>query len=580
MNIPSLRAWQSAAITKIETQWKADPSAKILIAACPGSGKTIMACVAAVNKLKDGAISLVLVVSPTVNIKVQWKNQFSKLGVTAFDSASNEAMRDRRDRNDRMVGGYEAICVTYSQLSADSPLFEELARRERIFLIADEVHHADDSEAYGKALEAIAEKAAFKLALSGTPFNSTGSALAMCPSEEQINDEGRCIRKALPAFSYAYSDALKDIACRVIEFVKVYGVGTSTYKSLANNTTFQKIIDLAKQNKSDSISALLDTDGDFLRFMLQDGVKALCDIKRQDSRAGMLVVAKDKEHGARIAKLITGYCRMNPDWKTYSVIEIYSDTDKAHNRIAELENDRTDIIVTVRMISEGVDVKRLRVGVYATDYRTRMFFVQFIGRFVRWENRLDGTQHGRVIIPAHVDLLRFAREIEQMIDEALIAQEAGEPGVKPEPKNEYIGTETEKTQDGLIFSGKDEDDRRLAELFFQKHPSLRGVLPETFAINAAKDANMQGAAHIESSDEPRHVDWWVLNAQLVRAIVRTMRLNGDDDEQAFQKVNRAANKAVGIPKVDKLVDVEAMKRRHVFLKDWLRKVRVDEADTN
>ena len=144
MNIPTLRTWQSAAITRIENQWRADSSAKILIAACPGSGKTLMACVTAISKLKDGVVSLVLVVAPTVNIKVQWKNQFQKLGVTAFDAASNEAMRERRDRNDRMVGGYEAICVTYAQLAADSPLFEELARRERILLIADDVHHADD----------------------------------------------------------------------------------------------------------------------------------------------------------------------------------------------------------------------------------------------------------------------------------------------------------------------------------------------------------------------------------------------------------------------------------------------------
>jgi superfamily II DNA or RNA helicase len=579
MNIPVLRTWQSAAIDVVEKSWKEDQASKVLIAACPGSGKTLMACVASINKLKDGDVSLVLVVSPTVNIKAQWKKEFEKIGVASFDSASNEAMRFRRDRNDRMVGGYEAICITYAQLAADSGLFEELARREKILLIADEVHHADDAEVYGVALEAVAEKASFKLALSGTPFNSSGGALAMCPSEEQINDEGRCVRKAKPAYSYAYSDALRDLACRPVEFIKVYGVGVSTYKSLANNQTFKKIVDLAKQNKSDSIGALLDPDGEFLPSMLQDGLKALGDIKKNDSRAAMLVVAKDKDHGGRIAKMINIHCRQNPDWRTYSVLEIYNDTDNAHARIAALENDRTDIIITVRMISEGVDVKRLRVGVYATDYRTRMFFVQFVGRFVRWETRLDGTQHGRVIIPAHIDLLIFAREIEQMIDDALIADESDGTSEPIEKKTELLGTQTERTNDGLIFSGKDEDDRSLAEYFFKMFPSLVGKIPEFLAIQGAKDANLKGGEHSSTGNQAQKTsDWWKLNEQLVRAVVKTMRLNGDDDDQAYRKVNFAANKHAGIPRVDKLTDVDKMKVRHAFLKSWLRSLRKNDGE--
>lgn len=577
MNIPVLRKWQSEMISIVKQRWASDRGFKALIAACPGSGKTLAASVIALEKLKDGNATLVLVVTPTLNIKAQWKAQFTRLGVEAFDSASNEAMRSRRDRNERMVGGYEAICITYTQLAMDKDLFVELARRERVFLIADEVHHADDSEAYGIALEGVASNAALRLALSGTPFNSSGGALAMCPSEEILTDEGRTVRKATPLYTYSYGQAIQDTACRVIEFIKVYGVGTSTYKSLANNTTFQKIVDLSKKNKNDSIGVLLDPDGEFLQSMLQDGLKALCDIQRTDKRAAMLVVVKDKDHGAKVASLLKQQCKANKDWKTFSLLEIYHDTDNAHARIEALEKDRTDIVITVRMISEGVDVKRLRVGVYATDYRTRMFFIQFIGRFVRWESRLDGTQHGRVIIPAHIDLLVFAREIETMIDQALIAGPGDGPG--PEgPKNEYLGTDTERTADGIIFRGKESDDRFLAELFLQKHPSLRGLLTEHQAIQAAKDANLQGATHSEQ-EFPDEIDWRKKNQQLVRAIVRAMKMNGDDDDRAYQRVNSAANKHVGIPKVDELIPVETMKNRHAFLKDWLSSIRKDQEFT-
>ena len=44
-------------------------------------------------------------------------------------------------------------------------------------------------------------------------------------------------------------------------------------------------------------------------------------------------------------------------------------------------------IVAVRMVSEGVDIPRLRVGVYATNTVTELFFRQAVGRLVRWNAR-------------------------------------------------------------------------------------------------------------------------------------------------------------------------------------------------
>ena len=40
-------------------------------------------------------------------------------------------------------------------------------------------------------------------------------------------------------------------------------------------------------------------------------------------------------------------------------------------------------LVSVLMVSEGVDIPRLRVGVYATSARTELFFRQVVGRFIR-----------------------------------------------------------------------------------------------------------------------------------------------------------------------------------------------------
>jgi len=568
---PTLRPWQKKAMDKLSESWQLDPDAKTLIAASPGAGKTWFSVVAAQQAIKDFGIDLVVVVSPSVSIKEQWRETFHRAGIKAHARADNEALRFRVDQGINPTEDWRAICVTYSQLSRDSELFVEIARRKRVLLIADEVHHADDKECYGRSLEQLAEHSALRLALSGTPFNSSGGALAMCPSVEDLDDTGRAVRRAKPLFTYGYGDAIRHRACRPAEFIKVLGSGISTYKSLANNTTWQKVIDLAHANKTDSIGPLLDPNGAFFIRMATDALSALSDMKQVDTKAGMLVVAKDKAHGARICALIESLCAANTEWAKYQTLEIYNDTEKAHERIKQLDRDSTDIVVTVRMISEGVDVKRLRVGLYATDYRTRMFFIQFVGRFIRWEDRLDDAQHARVVIPAHQDLILFAREIEQMIDQALIPVDGNGSIDNKDAQNEYLGTETRAGQDGLIYRGEEESERALAKAFFDKFPSLRGILPEMLAIKAAKDASLDGSQHY--SAPLIEEDWGRKNDQLARAIVRFGAMNGMSDNEAFAMVNRNANRAVDIKRKDKLTPIDTLKKRHAHLLEWLRALR-------
>ena len=66
-------------------------------------------------------------------------------------------------------------------------------------------------------------------------------------------------------------------------------------------------------------------------------------------------------------------------------------------------------MVAVRMVSEGVDVPRLAVGVYATTTSTPLFFAQAVGRFVRARNRGETAS---VFLPSVPALLGFASELE------------------------------------------------------------------------------------------------------------------------------------------------------------------------
>ena len=73
-------------------------------------------------------------------------------------------------------------------------------------------------------------------------------------------------------------------------------------------------------------------------------------------------------------------------------------------------------MVAVRMVSEGVDVPRLAVGVYATSASTPLYFAQAIGRFVR--ARRPG-ETASVFLPSVPPLLRLAGELEAVRDHVL-----------------------------------------------------------------------------------------------------------------------------------------------------------------
>jgi hypothetical protein len=68
------------------------------------------------------------------------------------------------------------------------------------------------------------------------------------------------------------------------------------------------------------------------------------------------------------------------------------------------------------MVSEGVDVPRLAVGVYATTTSTPLYFAQAVGRFVRARRRGETAS---VFLPSVPRLLGFASEMELERDHVL-----------------------------------------------------------------------------------------------------------------------------------------------------------------
>ena len=132
--------------------------------------------------------------------------------------------------------------------------------------------------------------------------------------------------------------------------------------------------------------------------------------------AGGLVIASDQQTARAYAKLL-GEITGQP------AVVVLSDDQGASARIASFADSDDRWMVAVRMVSEGVDIPRLAVGVYATSASTPLYFAQAIGRFVR--ARRPG-ETASVFLPSVPPLLRLAGELEAVRDHVLGRKKSAE----------------------------------------------------------------------------------------------------------------------------------------------------------
>jgi superfamily II DNA or RNA helicase len=150
----------------------------------------------------------------------------------------------------------------------------------------------------------------------------------------------------------------------------------------------------------------LDADGDWIGAVLRDADARLTDVRAEGhADAGGLIVATDKEHARDIARRLASISGEQPGVVT-------SDDPGASDAIDAFAAGDDRWLVSVLMVSEGVDIPRLRVGVYATAARTELFFRQVVGRFVRRTPR-PARQMSFLFLPADPDLKVLAARVEE-----------------------------------------------------------------------------------------------------------------------------------------------------------------------
>jgi superfamily II DNA or RNA helicase len=399
-----LRPWQKAALDR----FLADARPDFLAVATPGAGKTTFALTAARHELAANPSRLV-VVAPTAHLKTQWARAAAALSLHLDPSWSAA--------DGALSADMHGIVTSYQQVAVSADALRRLAHGA--FVILDELHHAADERAWGSAVLQAFAGARRRLALSGTPFRSDTRAI---PFVRYHGDE------AVPDYEYGYGDALADgRVVRPVYFPRTNGhMEWSAPDGSLHAATFDDPLSAARAGQR--LRTALSLEGDWLTSVLRAANDRLREIRSEQPDAGGLVIAMDQEHARGIASLLRTRFGTPASVAT-------SDDPGASKVIESFARAQEPWLVAVRMVSEGVDIPRLRVGVYATTTSTELFFRQAVGRLVRWTRGVP-RQRAWLFIPDDARLRTFAGTIVEQRRHSLRRPDAEavlEPQLDEEP---------------------------------------------------------------------------------------------------------------------------------------------------
>ncbi|MBE1590802.1 DEAD/DEAH box helicase [Nonomuraea angiospora] len=389
---PKLRAWQQEAF---DLYFRREPR-DFLTVATPGAGKTTYALRIASELLANGVIRSITIVTPTEHLKRQWADAAARVGIGIDPEFKNSQGTTSRD--------YTGVAVTYAQVAMHPALHRARTEARKTLVIFDEIHHAGDAKSWGDGVSEAFEPATRRLQLTGTPFRSDDNPIPFVAYEEDA--EG--LKRSVADYSYGYGPALDDGVVRPVIFLAYSG--EMKWRTRAGDEIAATLgTPLTKDQLSQAWRAALDPKGDWIRQVMQAADRRLTEVRRGVPDAGGLVIATDHETArayARHLRNITGE----------GATVVLSDDPGASKKIKQFAASPDRWLVAVRMVSEGVDIPRLCVGVYATSTSTPLFFAQAVGRFVRARKRGETAS---VFLPSVPTLMGLANEMEVERDHVL-----------------------------------------------------------------------------------------------------------------------------------------------------------------
>ena len=327
-----------------------------LVKAATGGGKTLFAGFVA-KAMMDGSliegtkikeINRIIVVSPSIQIKSDFKNSVHEIGVhlTADEKASSSTILRSSSVFDGMIFTYQAVSTGHIGRLAN--VWRE--NGDKILLILDEVHHLTHFNEWGTQIEFLKQQVEYTIAMTGTPWRGDQQRILGI----NYDDEGQPI----PDFSYTKKEGVRDETVRHVEFWKTPGYvlqdnGDGTSRSIPFS-------DVEKERLYGYKNNVFDPTSNWMGEVIEkaDSISNKIDEEEDNAyKAAVLVLCRDIRHAKVVNRHING---MYPNNSIVVSSDSSFDEVKAHDLIKAFKTSEKRYIVAVGMIKEGVDIPRIR----------------------------------------------------------------------------------------------------------------------------------------------------------------------------------------------------------------------------
>ena len=378
-----LRAWQQECIDQAMMQYQTGHS-HFLCLATPGAGKTLMASRLAKRLKDEDLLDLIICITPSLIVS---------------DDFRDELENQLEQKMDGKLGSIGKT-LTYQAMLSENYIWD-LFEQYKVFVIFDEIHHCagndlENSNAWGeKIISNIQGKAAYTLALTGTPWRSDSIPISL----GNYTEDGfiHC------NYSYGLTQAISDNVCRTPQ-ITLFDNDNITLNESGCTSKFDSFNNLLS-NSNCSYQSIIESEA-LIKHMLEKANKKLNLLREIEPSSGGLIVAASTQHARDIHNILKRYLYEDSDIVTYLEPDPVS-------LIKKYKYDSSKWIISVGMISEGTNIPRLRICCYLTRVKTELYFRQVLGRVLRVNQSTN--KYGYFYMPAEPTLSEFAYRVSKDI---------------------------------------------------------------------------------------------------------------------------------------------------------------------
>jgi superfamily II DNA or RNA helicase len=432
----------------------------------------------------------------------------------------------------------------------------------RLFAVFDEIHHGSESNVWGNAAERLQAVSARSLAMTGTPFRGDGKRIRFV----EYNDQG----VAIPDHRYSYREAVTQKVCRPVLFMIDDGIAEFIHNGEEQSVRLSEA--KADDDAGRASAVIFKKDSEWLQQVITKADAKLDEYRTHDIDAGGIIICRpgvdetDDRYLLQVAKLVRELTGEAPEVITH-------EDSEANAKIERFRSGAQRWICSVRKISEGVDIKRLRVQVLANRPGTELLFRQLIGRVVRVD---DPAKPGdaTVFMAKFPQLLRWA---EQISNEA-------EAGLHDAKKRDG-GEQTERSENSCFvpIGSTHEDGGAISDFGEAFHPGeitaaerYKSDDPQLAGVSVAQIAHLMRKMGVipppvVEHGEPLHLQKKKLRTELNR-LARQLAIQRNPYKPDFEAVWSTVFRRTGARNLDDLMDnkpIEVMRQVEEMFKAML-----------